>query len=72
MQLRTDPQEADPEFRRKLLDAIREAQSRVEAQGVRGAGSCYAIWDETQRILEEKYGLHWHTPAEMNPNVIFD
>ena len=35
-------------------------------------GSCHWIWAMKKRILKEKYGITWYTPAELNPDVIFD
>ena len=32
---------------------------------------CFRYWDCKKRILKEKYGLEWRTPAECNPNVRF-
>jgi hypothetical protein len=30
------------------------------------------FWAEKKRILNQKYGINWKTPPEMNPEVIFD
>lgn len=35
-------------------------------------GYCHLIWCKRKRILKEKYNIDWKTPAEMNPDVIFD
>ena len=35
-------------------------------------GSCHTLWDIQKRILKEKYGITWYTPAELNPDVKFD
>lgn len=35
-------------------------------------GSCHEYWYIKKRILKEDYGITWYTPAEENPNVIYD
>jgi hypothetical protein len=35
-------------------------------------GCCHTIWSLQKRILKEKYGITWYTPAELNPDVKFD
>lgn len=35
-------------------------------------GSCHTLWTLQKRILKEKYGITWYTPAELNPDVKFD
>ena len=35
-------------------------------------GACHAIWHHRKRLLMEKYGIEWFTPAELNPEVKFD
>lgn len=35
-------------------------------------GCCHRIWSMQKTILKEKYGITWYTPAELNPDIIFD
>lgn len=35
-------------------------------------GACHAIWHHQKRLLMEKYGIDWYSPAELNPDVNFD
>ena len=35
-------------------------------------GSCHAIWAIEKRIYRERYGIEWHTPQEMHPEINFD
>jgi hypothetical protein len=45
----------------------------LTAQGIRnGFGYCNLYWPVKKRILMDKYGIDWRTPAETNPDVIFD
>lgn len=35
-------------------------------------GSCHYYWANKKRILKEKYGIDWKSPAELNPHICFD
>ena len=35
-------------------------------------GSCHTLWALQKRILKEKYGITWYTPAELNTDIKFD
>ena len=35
-------------------------------------GSCHRLWAIQKQILKEKYGITWYTPAELNPEILFD
>ena len=35
-------------------------------------GSCHAIWAIEKKIYRERYGIEWHTPQEMHPEINFD
>jgi hypothetical protein len=53
----------DAEVEEALKDSpIREGQM----------GYCYTFWDKKQEILKQKYKIDWHTPAETNPDTLFD
>ena len=61
--------------RKKLLVKLAEleAQEQLRASGIpRTLGYCHALWAAQREILKEKYGIDWRSPAEMNPNIIFD
>ena len=34
-------------------------------------GVCHAIWSKQKELLAE-HGINWLSPAELNPEVIFD
>src|SRR5437879_2939828 len=71
--LRYDPIEDDPKFRLVLILADQEADQELAAKGItRGFGYCNVHWPVMKRILKEKYGIDWRTPAEMNSGVVFD
>ena len=35
-------------------------------------GSCYMAWEYEKKLLKERYGIDWKTPAEENPEDIYD
>lgn len=35
-------------------------------------GYCHSYWSAKKEILKEKYSIDWYTPAEENPDVIYD
>lgn len=35
-------------------------------------GFCHLYWATKKRILKERYGIDWKSPAELNPCVNFD
>lgn len=67
-----DPIEDDPQVLPLLRDAFEQAQAVAEGKGIRGMGSCHYVWMQAQWILLKKHGITWFTPAEMNPDVLFD
>jgi hypothetical protein len=71
--LKHDPQERDPN-KKKLIQAAKvEAEFELNGSGFEGQmGYCHVLWGRQQAILRKKYGIKWRTPAEMNPDIIFD
>lgn len=37
-----------------------------------GRGMCHRIWHETKLQLESEHGIDWRSPAELNPDTMFD
>jgi hypothetical protein len=69
--LQHDPQEDDP----KLGPIIRQAEQEAEAalaNEPRDLGFCHLLWETQKKILRKKYRIRWKTPAEMNPDILFD
>jgi len=66
-----DPIEEDPHLRRVVAKARREAELHL-ADWPKEMGYCFVLWGEMKRILREEHGIDWRTPAEMNPNILFD
>ena len=68
-----DPIEDDPKFRPILVRANLEAEQELAARGITPRlGYCHAFWHTKKRILKDKYGINWRTPAELNPDWAFD
>lgn len=68
-------------YLRKKSNRIKEAKRLLEVypdQPIHAArlfmqlGSCHWIWAMKKSILHEKYGITWYSPAELNPDVIYD
>ncbi|MBD1812991.1 hypothetical protein NDA07_01485 [Microcoleus vaginatus DQ-U2] len=66
-----DPIEDDPKFKSIIEAAEREAEAEL-ANEPEVLGYCHQFWSTKTRILKEKYGVDWKSPAEMNPDVLFD
>ena len=68
-----DPVEDTPAYRAVEVQVDADAEAAVAAAGIaRTDGWCHAFWDAKQRILQERHGLAWRSPRQMNPGVVFD
>jgi hypothetical protein len=83
-----DPIEDDPAFSAAFEEAGREANRLVEQQlaaeraRLRAEGMsdlefvlryrCHLYWGQLKRLLKERHGVDWLSPAEMNPYHRFD
>lgn len=38
----------------------------------KGMGFCFHYWSTKEDLLKKEYGIQWHSPAVMNPRVMFD
>ena len=59
---------------KKLNEAKRLMPDYPEqaAQVFMQLGSCHRLWTMQKKILKEKYGITWYTPAELHPEIKFD
>jgi len=69
--MRHDPQEDDPKLKKIFAETEAEVDRNL-ANHPKGLGFCHTRWAEMKRILKEKYGIDWKSPAEMNPGICFD
>lgn len=68
-----DPVQDDPAYAEIFKGIDSEVDKTLAGDSRRGSmGFCHVIWETKKRILKTKYGIEWETPAEMNPQVIFD
>ena len=66
--LKHDPIEMTEEY----LAVIDEIEEKTEkSRTTYGHGSCFEVWSLKKSYLLE-YDIEWHTPAELNPQVLFD
>lgn len=71
-----------PDDQRALYESVNEeVNARAEklareelglSEGELMMGLCHGIWYHKKRILKEEYGIDWHSPAELHPEIIFD
>ena len=69
--LNHDPIELDPDLKQKIAEAEERALT-ILAHEPRRMGFCHLLWRTKKQILRDEYGIDWKTPAEMNPQVLFD
>ncbi|MBR4627916.1 MAG: ATP-binding protein [Ruminococcus sp.] len=70
-----DPVEDTDRYRKVVEEVDIAAQSELESNSHAAKDSpdgvyfswCYAFWDIKKRLLHDRYGIDWRTPAEMKP-----
>lgn len=68
-----DPVEDDPRYAEVFRKIDAEVQEALANHPQRGSmGFVHLVWETKKRILLQKYGIDWKTPAELNPQVMFD
>ena len=71
--LARDPVEDDPRYAEVFANVDAEVAALLADDPRRGGeGFCHVVWGTKKGLLKEKYGIDWRTPAELNPQVIFD
>lgn len=69
--LKHDPIEWTARWEEVIDEAEKIIDSRLENQP-RGMGFCHAYWHEKAAVLHKHFDIVWHSPARMNPRVMFD
>lgn len=69
--LRKDPVEYTWEWEDIYYDVESKLEERF-ASAPRFMGFCFTYWNAKRELLEEEYGIKWHSPSQMNPGVMFD
>jgi len=68
-----DPVEDDPRYAEIFRKIDAEVQESLAGHHAKGSmGFVHIIWATKKRVLKQKYGIEWRSPAELNPQVIFD
>lgn len=71
----------DEEAEKRLKEIEEEVDQEMIKQGllriedgkkIPSFGSCHVRWGIEKKILKERFGIDWKTPAEKNPNINFD
>lgn len=68
--LRYDLVQRTPEWENCIYEVEKDCVERLKDHP-RGMGFCHAYWPVKRELLA-KHGITWHTPAQMNPKVMFD
>jgi hypothetical protein len=66
-----DPIEDDARYTQLIRAAEAEAEMLLEGLDF-GMGFCQLLWGTKQDLLKDQHDLVWFTPAEMNPDILFD
>ena len=69
--MKHDPKEDDPKLRTAFAEAEAYAEQRMAKEPHR-FGEVHECWRHKKEFLLQKYGIHWKTPADMNPTIAFD
>lgn len=61
-----------PRYRQAFAEADAKTREAVGDNPRHELGFCFVFWDKKKEILLRDYNIDWKTPAELNPNVIYD
>ena len=65
-----DPVERTLQWEESYYEVEQECD-RLLGDTPRGMGFCFAYWSTRRNVLAN-HGIHWRSPHEMNPRVMFD
>lgn len=65
-----DPVERTPQWE-EIYYKVEQECDRQLGDIPRGMGFCFAYWSTRRHVLAN-HGIHWRSPHEMNPRVMFD
>lgn len=66
-----DPKEENPDYKH-IFEAVDKYLDEKFKYVKKDLGFCHYYWGEKKDRLWKKYGMDWKTPAEMNPDILFD
>jgi hypothetical protein len=68
-----DPIEDEPALSALIARAKQQAEAALSMHEDRDKhGFCHVFWSKKADILREEYGIVWYSPADMNPDVMYD
>jgi hypothetical protein len=72
--IKHDPIEDDPAYHTILeaADKVEHDEFNARNPGPAKLGNVHGIWAIKKRILKDKHGIVWRTPAELNPRMALD
>lgn len=70
MRIKTDPIIYSDEYLRIELKLEQLIRAEIGEGGY--MGFCHKYWWTKKKILEDKFGIDWKSPVELNPEVNFD
>lgn len=71
--IRRDPIEQNPRHAEVFRNIDAEVNAMLADHPRKGSmGFVHTIWETKQRVLKQKYNINWKTPAELNPQIMFD
>lgn len=71
--IKIDPVEIDPKYADIFAQIDDEVADVLKSHPQRGTiGFVHIVWSTKAAILREKYKIDWRSPAEMNPDALFD
>ena len=68
--MKTDPVENTLKYRIIKRQLHRKIVAMIGEGGY--MGYCHKYWSAKKLILRRDYGIEWHSPAELNPDAMFD
>ena len=71
MNYKTDEIEKTEEYL-KIKDVVDNKVEKYAKTLDGGLGTCYKVWEYKKELLKSIYNIDWKSPAELNPNIIFD
>ena len=70
---RNDAVELDSRYKAVFANIDDEVNQTLKDDKGRGRiGFIHTFWFTKQRILLHKYGIHWRSPRDLNPNSSYD
>jgi hypothetical protein len=71
--IKIDPVEIDLKYADIFAQIDDEVELALKSHPERGKiGFVHIVWSTKAAILREKYKIYWRSPAEMNPDALFD